>query len=144
MRSRRSARFQWRAHKAIWRLSGARIGTHVIGMPVLELVTTGCRSGKPRAVLITYVDHAGSPAVIATNHGADVDPAWVRNLRANPDATIVRRRRPQAVRARFLEGDELETVFQHGVAAYPAYADYRTQANRAIPVVALEVVEPGG
>ncbi len=50
--SRSTLRFQWRAHKLVWRLSGGRLGRKVGGLPVLELTTTGRKSGEPRMILI--------------------------------------------------------------------------------------------
>lgn len=51
--TRRSTRFQWRMHLLLWNLSGGRLGRRVVGMPVVELITTGRKSGVPRQILIT-------------------------------------------------------------------------------------------
>lgn len=138
MSSRRSIRIQWKLHKLVWRLSGGRLGSRVIGLPVLELITTGNRSGQPRSILINYIDHDGSPTLIATNHGAEHNPAWVRNLRASPNATIVQDRRRQGVRARFLEGDERDRAWQKALTINPGYDEYRVKVSRPIPIVSLE------
>ena len=64
-------RFQWKIHKVLWNLSGGRVGTKAIGMPVLELVTTGHVSGEPRSILISYVPMPTGPAIAGTNAGAE-------------------------------------------------------------------------
>jgi deazaflavin-dependent oxidoreductase (nitroreductase family) len=83
---RKKMRTQWRAHKLIWNVSGGRLGRKVGGLPVLELVTVGHTSGEERQILIWYFDDNGAPAIVGTNAGKDADPAWVKNLRANPHA----------------------------------------------------------
>ena len=81
-------RFQWRTHKLLWNLSGGRLGRRVAGMPVLELVTIGHKSGQERQILISYVGDDDAPLVVGSNAGRDVDPAWVKNLRVNPRARM--------------------------------------------------------
>ena len=80
--------FQWKLHKLVWRVSGGRLGTKVVGLPVLELVTTGRKSGEPRSVLLNYLDAAAGYAVIASNAGDDRPPLWWLNLQANPEALV--------------------------------------------------------
>jgi deazaflavin-dependent oxidoreductase (nitroreductase family) len=141
MTSRRAMRAQWKLHKVMWRISGGRLGNRVVGMPVVELITIGNKSGEPRTILISYLDFDGAPTLVATNAGAEHDPAWVRNLRANPDATIVRRgHHRQAVRARFLDGEERERAWRTAVAANAQYEHYGAAMSRPVPIVALDVV----
>jgi F420H(2)-dependent quinone reductase len=130
-------RLQWRLHKLLWRLSGGRLGTRVLGMPVLQLTTTGHRSGEPRTILITYVELDGRPVIAGTNAGADRDPAWVRNLRARPEATILRRGLTERIRAEFLEGADWERAWRLFEAADEGYKRYRAQLTRPIPIVRL-------
>lgn len=133
-------RLQWRAHRLVWNLSGGRLGRRVLGMPVLELETTGHRSGEPRSILISYLETEAGPAIAGTNAGADRDPAWVRNLRAEPEARAREGGVWRDVRARFLEGDEFDAVWVR-FAEIGDYADYATMLTRPIPVVVLESVD---
>lgn len=131
-------RFQWRMHRLIWDLSGGRLGRRVLGMPVLELVTTGHKSGQERSILITYVEMPSGPALAGTNAGAPREPAWIKNLRANPDAKIRRNGRWRDVTARFLEGDEHDRAWAQFLEADEGYADYEEMLDRPIPLVVLE------
>lgn len=106
-------------------------------MPVLELVTTGHKSGQPRSILISYVGTPTGPAVAGTNVGADDDPAWIRNLVAKPAARVRERGVWRDVAARFLEDDEWERVWAKFL-EHRGYADYREMTDRHIPVVVLE------
>lgn len=107
MASRPVMRVQWKLHKLVWRASGGQLGTRVLGMPVLELITTGRKTGQPRPILISYLNVNGAPTLIGTHAGAEHDPAWVGNLRANPDATVVRRGRRQPLNPDFQDRRQL-------------------------------------
>ena len=135
--NRTAMRVQWKLHKLMWNLSGGRLGRQVVGMPVLELVTVGRRSGLEREVLLTHVDHDGSPAVIGTNAGRDTDPAWVENLRANPDARARWNGEWHDVTAVELDGDEHEAVWNAAVAANRGYVAYAEALTRPIPIMHL-------
>jgi deazaflavin-dependent oxidoreductase (nitroreductase family) len=133
-------RFQWRVHKLLWNLSGGRLGTRAIGMPVLELVTTGHRSGEPRSILISYVPMPAGPAIAGTNAGADRDPAWVKNLRVDPKARVREDGKWREVNARFTEGPEWDAAWDLFL-DHSGYADYQRMLTRHIPIVVLEDVD---
>lgn len=135
--SRRLMRMQWTLHRLVWDLSGGRIGRRVLGMPVLELVTTGHKTGQERSILISYVPTPAGPALAGTNAGADHDPAWVRNLRAEPRAKVREGGDWRDVSARFLEGDEADEAWER-FTDHRGYGEYREMTDRAIPLVALE------
>jgi deazaflavin-dependent oxidoreductase (nitroreductase family) len=130
-------RFQWRAHKALWNASGGRLGREVGGLPVLELVTKGRKSGEPRQILINYFEHGDSPALIGTNAGRNTDPAWVLNLRAEPNARARWRGVWRDVVARELTGTAHAHVWDAAVAADSAYGRYAESLTRPIPIVVL-------
>jgi F420H(2)-dependent quinone reductase len=130
-------RFMWRAHKLIWRLTGGRLGRKVGGMPVLELTTTGRTSGKPRMILISYVADPAGPVIAGTNAGVDYDPAWVKNLRANPTARMRLDGTVSAVDAKFLEGPAHEAAWSRFLEADTAYGEYAKHLTRPVPLVQL-------
>ena len=135
---RKKMRFVWRAHKLIWNLSGGRLGRKMDGIPVLELVTTGHKSGLERQILIWYFDFPQGPAIIGTNAGRDVDPAWVKNIRANPQARARWHGKWHDVMAVELSGTDHEEVWNAGVAASAGYAAYKETLTRPIPIVQLQ------
>lgn len=135
---RRKMRFQWRLHKLLWNLSGGRLGRRVGGLPVLELVTIGHKSGEERQILIFYFESRGAPAIVGTNAGRDVDPAWAENLRANPQASARWDGAWHDITAVELEGAEHAAVWQQAVDASPDYAEYRKRLRRDIPIFRLE------
>lgn len=136
--NRFALRVMWKSHRFFYRVSGGRIGNKIAGLPILELTTTGRASGRPRSVMLAYVPDPRGFVVIASNGGADRDPAWWRNLQANPDATVREGRSAHAARMRRLDGEERERAWQRAVAAYGGYAKYQDKTTRAIPVALLE------
>lgn len=129
----------WKGHKWLWNISNGRLLNRLVGLPVLELVTMGRRSGKPRSVLLSYLDVDNGYVVIASNSGDDRPPLWWLNLEANPQATVTTSGAEAAVVARRTEGDERAGLWARAVAANPGYADYESYTSRIIPVVALEL-----
>lgn len=131
-------RIGWRVHKLLWRLTGGRVGGRSVGMPVLELTTTGRKSSEPRSVLLTYVDHPQGWVVIASNLGSHRHPAWWLNLSTSPDATVKVRAQTDRVTASELQGEERAEYWARAVAANAGYAEYQTLTDRPIPVVLLK------
>lgn len=77
-----------RVHDAIYKASGGRIGHKAIGVPCLLLHTTGRRSGEPRASSLVYARDGNDYLVVASKGGADADPAWLHNVRAQPEVEV--------------------------------------------------------
>ena len=70
--------------------------------------------------------------------GADRDPAWWRNLQADPRATVALAGERFAVRARRASSDEEARLWPRLVEAHPRFATYRAGTDREIAVVILE------
>lgn len=130
-------RAQWGLHKILWNLSGGRIGRRAAGLPVVELVAVGHKSGQERQVLLNYVDSDGAPAVIGSNAGRDADPAWVRNLRANPRARARWDGRWHDVVADELDGPARDAVWDSAVQGNDGYLAYVEGMTRPIPIFRL-------
>ena len=120
---------EFRAHKG--QLSGP-----MAGRQVLLLTTTGVRSGEPRTTVVGYRRSGDIFVVIAAAGGAPEDPAWYRNLVADPNATIEVGPEKLQVRARTAQGEERERLAK--VVEYLAAQQEKT--TRTIPVVALEPI----
>src|ERR1700692_4786992 len=77
-----------RLHQKLYVRSDGRVGHGMIGVPTLLLRTTGRRSGATRTNGLVYARDGEDYLVVASNGGADRPPAWLHNLRANPDVEI--------------------------------------------------------
>lgn len=134
-------RAYWFVHQALRRLSGGRIGTQLARgdrKGTLFLHTVGRTSGQPRVNGLFYIEEGANLVVVASNAGADRDPAWWLNLRAQPDAEVELAGRPRPVRARAATDDEAARLWPRLDVANPDYAAYRANTERPIPVVILE------
>ncbi|HYY55093.1 MAG TPA: nitroreductase/quinone reductase family protein [Candidatus Dormibacteraeota bacterium] len=130
--------FFWRLHRALYRVSGGRLGGRLGGFRTLLLTTTGRKSGRAVHVVLSYIDDGGDPVVVASNAGDERDPLWYANLKAHPLAEVRIGRETRRVRARTTIGDERERLWREFVARDAAYAEYQRRTARPIPVVVLE------
>jgi deazaflavin-dependent oxidoreductase (nitroreductase family) len=109
-------------------------------MPVLELTTTGRRSGRPRSVMLTSPLSDGDRIVIvASKGGEDTHPAWFLNLRENPQVTVSMKGTPGvAMIARVASPEERERLWLVVADKQARYAGYQQRTDREIPLVLLE------
>ena len=76
-------------HRAIVHLTGGQVLGSAFGMPVVELLTVGRKSGRPRSTMLTAPVIEGDRVVlVASKGGDDRDPDWYRNLIAHPDVEL--------------------------------------------------------
>jgi len=130
-------RVMWKIHRFVLRATRGRVGSRIGSMMVLLLETTGNKSGELRSVGLSHLELDGRYFVVASYAGEDRDPAWAKNLRAEPKATVTIAGRSFPVVARILEGDEREAMFRRFVEADPAYGEYTERTTREIPVFEL-------
>jgi deazaflavin-dependent oxidoreductase (nitroreductase family) len=130
-------------HRAVVRLSGGHVGRRALGMEIIELVTVGRRSGRPRSTMLTVPVIDGDALVlVASKGGDDRDPDWFKNLVATPRVEVQRRGERIAMTARVASAEESERLWPRVVATYRGYDSYRRRAARTIPLVVCTPVEP--
>ncbi len=134
------ARILHHADTFLLRISGGRLDfTRAAGLPVIELTTTGAKSGLPRTHPLAGYPDGDKYVLVASNFGRKRHPAWYHNLKANPECTVKVNRRVTTCIARETEGEEHEQYWQLAVSYYVGYEAYRQRAgNRKIPVMVLE------
>jgi F420H(2)-dependent quinone reductase len=97
----------WRAHRALYRLSGRRLWTTLNkrGWGALPLTTIGRTSGQERGVIVGYVEDGPDLVGLAMNGSDEGHPSWWLNLDAHPDAVVrLAGQHPRPVRARPASG----------------------------------------
>ncbi len=129
-------------HRTVLSLSGGRLGGDVLNMPVLELTTTGAKSGQKRTAMLTTPVQEGDTIVIVASRGGDPQhPAWFHNLKTNPDVEVSMRGGPKRpMRARVADADERARLWPLVTKRYRGYEQYQQRATREIPLVLLEPV----
>ncbi|MEP6658591.1 MAG: nitroreductase/quinone reductase family protein [Acidimicrobiales bacterium] len=127
-------------HRGLLKISGGRVGWKTGGMPVVELTTTGRKSGQRHTVMLTSpVQEGDAIVIVASRGGDDHHPAWFLNLRDHPDVDVVVGGKPkQAMRARVASPEERAALWPKVTSAYKGYGNYQTKTKREIPLVLLE------
>ena len=109
----------------------------VPGTPLLLATTTGAKTGLPRRHALIYWSRGQDVILMASNYGRDRDPAWLGNLKAHPELTLLYRGREGRYRARIADGaerDELWATAKHFIGNYRSY-EQRVVGKRDIQVV---------
>ena len=139
-------RIAWVGHRALYRLTGGRIGLTRpkaggrFGM--MRLTTLGRRSGQPRVAMVGYYEDGPNLVTLAMNGWADAEPAWWLNLQAQPDTTVDLSDGPRAVRARAAQGPERERLWAT-FDDYPGWGnDLDALAARRPTTTAVVILEP--
>lgn len=126
-------------HKTVFKLSNGKVAGRGSGMPVLMLTTTGRKSGQPRTTMLTSpLQEEGRIMLIGSNGGADRDPTWVGNLRADPKVQVTMEGRTVPMTAHVADPAEKAELWPRIVADHANYAAYQAKTERDIPVIVLE------
>jgi len=124
---------------AFLKLSGGKYSAvEVLGWNVIQLTTTGAKSGKPRTLPLVGIFDREKIALVASSFGRIHNPGWYYNLKANPECDVFFKGKTGKYLAREIEGSEWEKYFQMAVSQYAGYEKYKERAGRKIPVMILE------
>jgi F420H(2)-dependent quinone reductase len=111
----------WTLHRAMYRITGGRIGLqrpergNRFGM--LRIHTVGRRSGMERVTMLGYFEDGPNLVTLAMNGWDKADPAWWLNLQSNPRATVELPEGRRDVVARAASGAERDRL-------WAAFGDY--------------------
>ena len=127
-------------HERIYKATDGRLGHGMIGVPTLLLRTTGRKSGATRTNGLVYARDGDDYLVVPSAGGAPKHPAWLHNLRANPDVEVQIGRERRRGTARVVERgdpdfDRLWKIVDENNRG--RYAEYQERTDRQIPVVAI-------
>jgi deazaflavin-dependent oxidoreductase (nitroreductase family) len=129
-------------HRRILKLTRGRVGWHGYGMEMLELTTTGRKSGEKRPTMLSSPLQRGDTiVVVASNAGEDRHPAWYLNIVDDPSVEVnFTGRGTQPMRARVADAAERAELWAVIRKSHPHYAAYQRKTDREIPLVLLEPV----
>jgi F420H(2)-dependent quinone reductase len=131
--------FAGRLHAWVYATSGGRVGTRVGGHPVLLLTTTGHRTGRARTTPVQYERIGNRLVLAAAAGGAPSEPAWCRNVRANPGVVLQIGDRGVSATARVADASERAALWRAVCERNPTIAGAERKAGREIPLVVLDV-----
>jgi deazaflavin-dependent oxidoreductase (nitroreductase family) len=127
-------------HAFIYEHTDGLIGHRLLGVPCLMLRTTGRKTGQTRTNSLVYAKDGDRYLVVASKGGNPRPPAWLLNLRANPDVQVqIGRERFQATTAEIGASDSDYARLWKLVNDNNSnrYDEYQRKTTRPIPVVAL-------
>lgn len=122
-----------------FRTNAGKVNGRFEGNELLLLTTKGAKSGEPRVAPLVAFRIDGRLLIVAGYGGADVNPAWVHNLRANPRARVEVATDSFDVVAYELDSSEREAIIPKINATVPAFAfaKYQSKTTRTIPIFEL-------
>ena len=120
-----------------FRANDGKAGGVFEGAPLLILHTTGAKSGARRENPMMYLSYEDRLFVFASKSGADSNPDWYYNAKANPSVNVEIGTDRIDKTAVELSLDERETIFAEQASRFPQFAEYAAGTDRLIPVIEL-------
>jgi len=108
------------------------------GRDVLILTTKGAKSGEIRETPLVYTRDGDHYVIVASKGGAPTHPSWFHNLQKHPEVTLEVGDEKFKARAKAMDGDDYERLYQNHASINPGFHEYRTKTTRKIPVIVLE------
>lgn len=128
------------AHRGWIALTRGRGGWRLGTMLVVELTTTGRRTGRMHRVLLTSPMQRGETVVVVASRGGDDrPPAWLLNLTADPQVRVrLGGGADRPARARVATPAERAELWPRVTSAYRGYVRYQASTTREIALVLIE------
>ena len=119
------------------RANGRPTSGYFEGRAVMVLTTTGAKSGQSREAIVSFSRDGDDYVVVGSKSGEPEDPAWFKNLVANPIVTVETDGRKFQARATVAEGADRDKLWDGHVAEHPGFAEYPSKTTRIIPIARL-------
>jgi deazaflavin-dependent oxidoreductase (nitroreductase family) len=120
-----------------FRAAAGKVGGSLSGRDLLLLTTTGAKSGQPRLSPLAYFVIDDKMLIVGSFAGSDVDPGWVHNLRANPQARVEVGPESYDVTVRELPRPERDAAYPRIVEIEEGFGVYEARTKRVIPLFEL-------
>ncbi len=124
-----------------FRQNGGKVGGGFAGAPLLQLTTTGSKTGKKHTLPLVYQQDGDRVLIFGSKGGYPTHPSWYTNLVKNPTVTVEIGTEKYEARAVELTGAERDEKFRIQAERMPNFAEYQAKTERLIPVVALERIQ---
>lgn len=132
---------KWMSRLQTWlyrRRGGEGLGGTLQKIPVALLTTTGRKTGQPRVSPLYFLRDGNRVILAASKGGAEKNPSWYVNLKANPTVSLQIKKELLGLTARDATADERARYWPALVAMYPSYEQYQSWTDRTIPIVVCE------
>jgi deazaflavin-dependent oxidoreductase (nitroreductase family) len=121
-----------------FRANEGQVGGYFANVPLLLVHTKGSQSGQARVNPVAYFKEGDHYVIIASKGGADSNPDWYYNLKANPQVTVEVGTETFEAQAQITREPERSELFAKMVARNPGFAEYVQRTKRVIPVIKLQ------
>jgi deazaflavin-dependent oxidoreductase (nitroreductase family) len=137
------AHILYRVDKFLFRLTRGRfVITRFAGLPIIQLTTTGAKTGQARTMPLVGIPDGKKIALVASNFGQRHHPGWYYNLKANPVCLVRFNGKSLNYIAHEAINAEHEKYFRLAISYYAGYEKYKERAvPRRIPIMILEPKE---
>jgi deazaflavin-dependent oxidoreductase (nitroreductase family) len=127
-------------HIFLYRRSGGKVWTHMVGLPVLLLITTGKKTGLQRTTPVVYLRDGNDYLIAASAGGIDKNPTWFGNLEHKPEAKIEIAGKIINVKVVIETGAERDRLYELFKTQGTTFEGYERSTSRKIPVVRLQPI----
>jgi F420H(2)-dependent quinone reductase len=138
-------RLAWAVHRRLYTWTGGRAGLWRAKpgrWGAMRLTTTGRRSGRPRSVILGYVEDGPRLVTLAMNGWGPGEPAWWLNLQAHPGARVELADGTRPVQGRAATGEERERLWERWRAVDAQLDAFAARRPGETAVVILDPVPP--
>jgi deazaflavin-dependent oxidoreductase (nitroreductase family) len=122
---------------AEFRANGGKVGGYFENAPMIIVHHAGARSGTAYETPLVYQAEGDHFVIFASYGGAPSNPAWFRNLMANPETVVEVGAETIPVTATEVTGAERDAIYARQAERVPNFAVYQAKTSRIIPVVRL-------
>jgi deazaflavin-dependent oxidoreductase (nitroreductase family) len=131
-------------HEAVYEVTGGRTLNRLLGMTVVQLTTTGRRTGQPRTTMLTApIVEDGLIVLVASNGGDERHPQWYRNILVCSEVAVTLDGVTRPMNARVAGEEERVELWGRIREIGPTYHLYQGHTTRQLPIVVLEPVLDG-
>ncbi len=121
---------------------GRSTGAGPSGLPTLLLTCVGRKSGEERITPLVFMQNGEDMIVVGSLAGYDTHPAWVLNVRANPECWAQLDDTKMKAVARDASDEEREALWPSLTDLFPPWGYFQKQTDRPFAVVILSPAGP--
>ncbi len=116
---------------------GRSTGAGPSGLPTLLLSALGRKSGEERTTPLVFLQHGKDMIIVGSLAGYDTHPAWVLNVRTNPECWAQLDDKKMKVTARDASNEERAALWPKLTELFPPWGYFQKQTDRPFALVVL-------
>ncbi|MFN0025749.1 MAG: nitroreductase family deazaflavin-dependent oxidoreductase [Acidimicrobiales bacterium] len=122
---------------AEFRANGGKCGPPFEGAPMILVSHKGAKTGTVRTAPLVYSTDGDRFVIIASKAGADTNPDWYHNMKANPEVEVEVGTETFTARVSEADGAERQRLYDAQAEQMANFKEYAAKTTRQIPVLVL-------